>query len=104
MMKIVGSILGVTALLGVFFGVHEWQDSRYAHTDALAQTNQRIQENQKKIDYHIINQQRETLEARVERVKAEYKREPTKDKKELLDDLQKRLAEKEKELKEMEKK
>jgi hypothetical protein len=71
---------------------------------ALAQTEKKVEETKKTVDYHIINQQREALEYRVEKKKEEYKKNPTKDGKELLDDLKKRLAEKEKELKQLEEK
>ena len=101
-MKLVGSILGVIALLGAFFGVHEWQESRYALRSALAQTAQEIKDNRRVVDYHIANQQREALEYRLEKKQAEYKVAPTKDKKEMIDDLLKRLKEKDNELKRLE--
>ena len=96
-MKIIGGVIAILSLFGILFGVHEWQENRYAFKEALAQTD-------KKVDYHIANQQRETLEYRLEKKKEEYKKNPTQDKKELIDDLEKRLKEKEEDLRKLEKK
>jgi cytochrome c biogenesis protein ResB len=101
-MKLIGGIIGILTLFGILFGVHEWQENRYAHNTALAQAEKKIDETKKTVDYHIINQQREALEYRVERQQEKYQKKPTPDGKELLDDLKKRLAEKEKELKRLE--
>ncbi len=96
-MKLVAGAIGILTLFAFFFGYHEWQEGRYALSAALAQTD-------KKVDYHIANQQREVLEYRLEKKMEEYKKSPNEDKMQIINDLKKRLAEKEKELKKLEEK
>jgi len=97
-MKLILSIISVIALLGAFFTSFQWIENRYALREALAQVKQQV-------DYHIINQQREALEQRLDKLNEKYKGKlmPA-EAKELKDDLQKRLDKKEKELKSLEKK
>jgi hypothetical protein len=107
-MKIVGGAIGILTLFGIIFGVHEWQERRYAlntvFAQTIAQTDKKIEETKKVVDYHIVNQQREALEYRVEKQQERVTKAPTPDAKILLIDLKKRLAEKEKELKKLEEK
>jgi len=96
--KLIISIMSVIALLGAFFASFQWVENRYALREALAQVKQQV-------DYHIINQQREVLEQRLDKLNEKYKGKPMPaEAKEMKKDLEIRLQEKEKELKSLEKK
>jgi len=84
-------------------------ENRYEWKTVAAEVKQQVTQNMaeqnRQMNYHITEQQRDVLEQRLEKLNEKYKGKPMPaEAKELKDDLQKRLDKKEKELKSLEKK
>lgn len=57
-MKLVGSIIALCTLIGIVFGTYFWIDSRYALSEELKKTQQRL-------DYKIISDRANSLQERI---------------------------------------
>lgn len=76
MMKIVSAILGLLALIGVVFGVHEYFEKTYASREAWAQTDKKVEKAQNALEIHKLEDYLRSLKVRIWDAESQLRKNP----------------------------